>query len=198
MNTQQTFVTCGASRFEIFTDTDEFLGIGRVWIGDTLVRSGRLPWRVMTASCAGCELAGMELLGVESEGDTVRLRLRARFRPQFTRIILDHSMDPIHNTGDWTDEEAGEGELMLGYAGIRPFRRERLHRLRVSLRVSQRNIPPPFPLRHGQLGASTAISPGPRRSVNRPVPRRWPFLLRIPRGVRKVVSTGMTRWSTRS
>lgn len=110
---EKTLLNCGNSRFELLCEGEEFLGIGKVWIADTLVRSGRLPWRVMTASCAGCELARLNLLAVENSAETVKIRLRACFRPQHTHIILDHSMDPIHDTSDWPGEDCGEGDLTL-------------------------------------------------------------------------------------
>ena len=35
-------------RFEVITGIEGFVGLGRIWIGDTLVRSGRLPLSVTT------------------------------------------------------------------------------------------------------------------------------------------------------
>ena len=43
-------------RFEVLTDKDAFLGLGKVWIGRTLIRSGRLPMapeELSTCSRAG-------------------------------------------------------------------------------------------------------------------------------------------------
>ena len=51
-----TMMTVGGCRLEILTAGETFLGVGKVWIGDTLVRSGRLPWRCMTQSFAGLEV----------------------------------------------------------------------------------------------------------------------------------------------
>ena len=100
--------------FELLTAGDLFLGIGRVWIGRTQVRSGRLPWRVMTATFTGQELAALKLLGVRRTAGEVRLRLHVLFRPAFTKIMWDHSTDPIHETGDWfPDLLSGDGELDL-------------------------------------------------------------------------------------
>jgi hypothetical protein len=99
-------------RFELLTRDDAFLGLGRVWIGDTLVRSGRLPLTVSTTSYTGHDLAGLTLLGVKKSAKEVRVRLRASFRPAATKLMRDHSFDPIHDTGDWdAAPESGSGEL---------------------------------------------------------------------------------------
>ena len=100
--------------FEILHNGDTFAGIGRVWIGGTLVRSGRLPWRPMTATFTGHELATLKLLGVEQSARKLRVRLHALFRPAFTKIMPDHSIDPIHETGDWDREtSSGDGEFEM-------------------------------------------------------------------------------------
>ena len=88
----------------------EFLGLGRVWIGRTLVRSGRLPLRPYTQTFAGLELAGLKLLRVRGG----RIELEAQFRPMPVKVMRDHSFDPIHEIGDWgQDAVAGVGRLDL-------------------------------------------------------------------------------------
>lgn len=108
-------LACGPARLEVCRADDLFLGIGRVWIDDVLVRSGRLPWRPMTQTYAGgLELARLDLAGVEAKTRELRIRLRAFFRPAFTQIMWDHSTDPIHDLSDWDGTAAaGEGELDL-------------------------------------------------------------------------------------
>ena len=39
-------------RFEVVTEGEKFIGLGKVWIGQTLVRSGRLPLDIKTESFA--------------------------------------------------------------------------------------------------------------------------------------------------
>lgn len=112
MNSQH--VTLGICRFEVLTEGEVFLGLGKIWIGRTLVRSGRLPLRVWTQSFTGHELARLTLLRVEPARRQVRLRLRAEFRPAMIKPMRDHSFDPIHELGDWdTDRVSGRGELDL-------------------------------------------------------------------------------------
>jgi hypothetical protein len=103
--------TLGNCRGEVLTDGDAFLGLGRMWIGETLVRSGRLPIRPYTASFGGAELAGLTLLGIDA-GDEVRVRLRADFRPMETKMLRDLSFDPIHEKGDW-DTPVSAGSALL-------------------------------------------------------------------------------------
>jgi hypothetical protein len=49
---------------ELLTEDKGFAGIGRVWIGRVQVRSGRLPWRPVTATWDGRELAALRLVKV--------------------------------------------------------------------------------------------------------------------------------------
>jgi len=104
----------GNTRFELLLDQARFLGLGKIWIGNRLVRSGRLPLSPVTQSFGGQELADLELAGVEESGGEIRIRLRARFRLLPTKLMRDHSFDPIHETGDWSgDGNGGGGELAL-------------------------------------------------------------------------------------
>ncbi len=87
-----------------------FCGLGRIWIGETLVRSGRLPLRPHTQSFAGLELAGLKLLRVRGG----RIELEAQFRKMPVKVMRDHSFDPIHELGDWDKQViAGTGRLDL-------------------------------------------------------------------------------------
>ncbi len=106
-------IALGLCRFELLCDEREFHGIGRVWIGDTLLRSGRLPWRADTQSFTGYDLQRLELLEVRQEREEVRIRLRAHFAPLKVKLMRDHSFDPIHETGDWDAPDSAAGELTL-------------------------------------------------------------------------------------
>lgn len=111
--TTQTIQVKGFS-FELLTEQQAFVGLGRVWIGKTLVRSGRLPLRCYTQTFDGQELAALNLAGVEKADGEVRVRLAARFRPMPVKVMRDHSFDPIHDLGDWDrDRISGEGRLDL-------------------------------------------------------------------------------------
>lgn len=86
----------------------EFVGLGRVWIGKTLVRSGRLPLRPYMQTFTGLELSGLKFLGADAH----RIRLEARFRQLPVKVLRDHSFDPIHELGDWDQEPvAGTGRM---------------------------------------------------------------------------------------
>ena len=101
-------------RFEILSNKGLFLGLGKAWIGKTLVRSGRLPLRPYTQTFTGLELAELRLLGVDEKKKQIRIRLEASFRPLPVKLLRDHSFDPIHETGDWDKPaEAGTGRLDL-------------------------------------------------------------------------------------
>ena len=112
MNSQ--FVPLGNCRFEILTHGDMFRGIGAIEIGDTRVRSGRLPLRVYSQTFSGLQLQALRLCGIDASEHEVRIRLRAEFTPLPVKILRDHSFDPIHDLGDWNEEElAGSGDLDL-------------------------------------------------------------------------------------
>ena len=84
--TMTTRVTLGECAFEVLLEGDRFLGLGRVWIGDTLVRSGRLPLRPFTQSFAGWGLEQLRLLGMDASAEAVHIRLEAVFTPLPIRI----------------------------------------------------------------------------------------------------------------
>ena len=92
----------GNSKIEVLTNADLFLGLGKVWIEGTLVRSGRLPLRVATQTfTTSLELFEQKLLGVDESKDELRIKTEARFRPLPVRLLKDHSLDPIHDITDW-------------------------------------------------------------------------------------------------
>jgi len=96
--------------YEVLTEGSTFLGLGRIWIGKTLVRSGRLPLRPYTQTFTGLELSGLKLLRVGGG----RIELEAQFRKMPVKVMRDHSFDPIHETDDWgRDAVAGTGRLDL-------------------------------------------------------------------------------------
>jgi hypothetical protein len=102
----------GDSSFELLTDGDSFLGLGAITIGDTVVRSGRLPLRPFTQSFSGNQLSALKLRGVDAGADELRIRLTAEFSPMPVKVMRDHSFDPIHELGDWNSPViSGLGEI---------------------------------------------------------------------------------------
>lgn len=107
---KRTTIRVGTCVCEVLADGDEFLGLGRVWIGETLVRSGRLPLRPFAQTFTGLELEGLKLLRIRGR----RIELEARFRKMPVKVMRDHSFDPIHELGDWGQPAvAGTGRLDL-------------------------------------------------------------------------------------
>ena len=99
-------IRLGMCSFELLRDGETFRGLGRIDIGATQVRSGRLPLTVFTQTFSGLELSRLRLLGVEKRSGAVRIRLQALFRHLPVKLMRDHSIDPIHDTGDWDVETA--------------------------------------------------------------------------------------------
>jgi len=111
---QNTIISIGNTHVELLQREQEFIGLGKIWIGDTLVRSGRLPLRPYTQTFTGLELSGLYLIGVEQAADEIRIRLKAHFTPLPVKVMRDHSFDPIHELGDWDQEMvAFQGQLDL-------------------------------------------------------------------------------------
>jgi hypothetical protein len=102
-------------QIELLATPAEFFGIGRAWIGDTLVRSGRLPIRPATQTFKdGWELSHLEPLKITHTPHELRISTRALFKTALTRIMRDHSFDPIHDTSDWDfPQELNGGTLDL-------------------------------------------------------------------------------------
>ena len=103
-------------RFELLTETDDvtFIGIGKIWIGDTLVRSGRLPIVPYSQSFVGAELSSLSLLETIEGEEALMIRVRASFTKLPVQLMRDHSFDPIHDLNDWDEaDETGEGIFTL-------------------------------------------------------------------------------------
>jgi len=87
--------------FEVLTNGEEYVGIGKVCIGDTLIRSGRLPINIFSQSFTGYGFSHTVFKGVEEKSDEVRINFAMHFTPLDVKLMRDHSMDPIHETADW-------------------------------------------------------------------------------------------------
>ncbi|MEX0653852.1 MAG: hypothetical protein WD534_15945 [Phycisphaeraceae bacterium] len=110
------FLELPGIRVELLGDGPDFPGLGRIWIADRLVRSGRLPLAPDTQSFQGQALDRLRLLGVETTEGELRIRCQALFQPAAVRTMRDHSFDPIHNTQDWDQAQVtvgGELDLVI-------------------------------------------------------------------------------------
>ncbi len=108
-------VSTGNCRFEVLTDGERFVGLGAIYLGDRLVRSGRLPMAPYFATYAGLELQQLHFRGVETNGEQLIIRCDALLERKPIAEMRDHSLDPIHDLGDWEVNEgpAGYGSLRL-------------------------------------------------------------------------------------
>ncbi len=102
----------GLCRFDVLTEGDAFVGLGEIAIGDTVVRSGRLPIKVRTQTFSGLRLSGQRLLGVQQSAEEIRVQVALTFTPMEVKMLRDHSFDPIHDMQDWDVEHVGgSGQL---------------------------------------------------------------------------------------
>jgi len=101
-------------RFEVLDGSEAFAGLGRIWIGGTLVRSGRLPLSVTTQTFPDGLQAQFQLRDLVQSESELRISLAASFYPGPVKLMRDHSLDPIHPLVDWdVPQESGQGELDL-------------------------------------------------------------------------------------
>jgi len=111
---QHLMASFGECRVEILLWDEQFLGLGAIFIGETQVRSGRLPLHPYTQTFTGHELTSLRFLGMEQGDAEVRIKLEAHFRPLPVKLLRDHSFDPIHDLGDWdVPPVSGTGRLDL-------------------------------------------------------------------------------------
>lgn len=103
----------GPATIEIKTEGERFLGLGRISINGTAVRSGRLPLRPFLQSFTGWTLDHLKLLSIRKSAKSARITLDAVFTPLPIKMLRDHSFDPIHETGDWDQTETRRGRLTL-------------------------------------------------------------------------------------
>lgn len=104
MNSQ--IVSLGNCRFEVLSRDEKFVGLGKIWIGETLVRSGQLPLRPYWQSFAGWDLKSLQLRDVQQNGNEIRVRTEAVMQPLEVKLMRDHSFDPIHETNDWNGAQS--------------------------------------------------------------------------------------------
>lgn len=110
-------IRVGQCECEVLTAGDSFLGLGRIWIGDMLVRSGRLPLLPASQSFLGLETAGFRLLAVEETPAGIAIRLSVGFRRALLRQATDYHLERVYDTADWDGSQAGvESSLTLHLA----------------------------------------------------------------------------------
>ncbi len=112
-------LSLGAIQFELLVDRGRFLGLGKISINGTRVRSGRLPLSVETITFSGLQFDHLELLDVSESQSEIRIHLRPWYAPVPIQLMRDHSFDPIHDSNDWDAvklENGGELDLVLKLA----------------------------------------------------------------------------------
>ena len=103
MTISRTEHALGSFTAEVITDGADFVGLGAITIAGTVVRSARLPLAPFFQDYGtGVELERLELLGIDTSPAALRIRTRAHFRALQIKPMRDHSLDPIHDLGDWT------------------------------------------------------------------------------------------------
>lgn len=117
------WLTLDNCRFEILTSGDTFRGLGQIFVNEVQVRSGRLPLQVATQTFPdGLEFGESRLQTIEQNADEARLRLNVAFRAPLTKLMRDHSFDPIHDSSDW--DETSDGTTARLDLVLRPARDE--------------------------------------------------------------------------
>lgn len=107
-------ITLGACRVEVLTDGEKYIGIGKVWIDETLVRSGRLPITIFTQSYTGAEIDSLVFRWIEQTDESIRIMIGVIFRPMEVKPMRDHSFDPVYEQADWDSPcIAGTGDLTM-------------------------------------------------------------------------------------
>lgn len=107
------WITLGNCRFEILKQRDCFTGLGKIYIDNVQVRSGRLPLLPFTQTFpAGLEFENLHLESIKQDEHEVRIHLAVTFRQPLTSLLRDHSFDPIHNLNDWNECKCDVGGVL--------------------------------------------------------------------------------------
>ena len=105
-------VTVGNCSVEIISNGALFQGLGKITIAGVAVRSGRLPLLPYSESFAGFVSSYYHLLGISENDGEVRLQLQVNFTPMITKMMRDHSFDPIYELGDWGENIENKSERL--------------------------------------------------------------------------------------
>ncbi len=115
----------------------EFLGLGRIACGKTVLRAGDLPLRPFTATHDGIEYDRYEIEGITATPRRVVIRTRAVGVGAAVAALQDHSLDPVWSTRAWNrtavasdrmdwileaDERAIGGRTFTGFSYAFRFR----------------------------------------------------------------------------
>lgn len=95
------FLRIGEVEIELKTEGDALLGLGRITIGNTVVRSGELPLRPYTATIDGIEYDRYQLEQIEETSRRIVIHTRALGVDTPVAAVLDHSLDPVWSTRRW-------------------------------------------------------------------------------------------------
>ncbi len=87
---------------ELISSGDEFLGIGAIRIGQTLLRSGRRPMFVQIRNPSAIELVRWRFVRSDATPAGTTLEFAARVREGGLMEWMAHSVRNRYNTADWT------------------------------------------------------------------------------------------------
>lgn len=94
-------VRIGAAAIELQTSGRQLLGLGRITIDGTVVRSGELPLRPFTQTLDGLEYDRYEVEDLSATANRLVIRTRALATAGAVHVQLDHSLDPIWSARPW-------------------------------------------------------------------------------------------------
>jgi len=120
---KQTITLSNGLRFELLTKGTVFLGIGKVWAGKTLLRSGRRPMFVEIRTPNGVMMTDYAATRIDATPDGLTAEFTMRAASAGIMEYMLHTVRNRYNTRDWTlppDELPGTS-LRLE---IRPVTRE--------------------------------------------------------------------------
>jgi len=101
----------GNVEIELKKDGDAFLGLGRITIGDTVVRAGDLPLRPYTATIDGVEYDRFRIEKIEQTAKRIVIHTTALGLNAPVPALLDHSLDPVWSTRAWDERPLAEDKL---------------------------------------------------------------------------------------
>lgn len=89
-------------RLELVTEDGWLRGIGQVWVGDTLLRSGQEYIWPQIATHDGWEVQGYRFLGVAEDAKGLVVRAQPFFRVAYRMDWTEHALHPRVNTASWS------------------------------------------------------------------------------------------------
>lgn len=94
-------IRLGDVEIELKTKGKAFLGLGRITIGSTVVRSGELPICPFTETLYGLIYDNYEIQDIKATTRRVVISTRAFATAGHVAVVQDHSLDPVGSTRPW-------------------------------------------------------------------------------------------------